>query len=192
MPQAIQARTLKTRARLVQAAEAVIAETGYAAMRVEEVVRRAEVAKGTFFAHFRDKDALMDRLIGERIDLYLDDLEQSVFPQTVEDLVEKLAPLMRFMSCERYVFDVILRHSGAAAIDEIGPLAMTFERFILIVSGWTSSQQFRDDASPELLAEGIQSFMINAIALNFCALHNSVPIEEKLAAYLKVWLLSPR
>ena len=191
MTQAVQARTLKTRARLVQAAEAVIAETGYAAMRVDEVVKRAGVAKGTFFAHFRDKDALMERLSGERIDHHLDDLERHPFPGSVDALVTMLLPLLRFMSSERYVFDVILRHSGAAAIDLIGPLAMTFERFVVIASGWTSARHFRDDVSPELLAEGIQSFMMNAIALQFCALHNSEPIDAKLRAYLEAWLLAP-
>ena len=58
-----QKRTLETRARLIAAAEAVVEQSGYEALRVEEVVLRAGVAKGTFFAHFGDKDELMDSFL---------------------------------------------------------------------------------------------------------------------------------
>ena len=188
MAEAIQSRTLKTRARLVAAAEDVISETGYGAMRVEEVVRRAGVAKGTFFAHFSDKDALMDRLIGARIDSILDDLATQERPGSIQDLISALAPLMGFMAHERYVFDVILRHSGAAQKDVIGPIAMTFGRFIEIVTPWLKGPAFRMDGTPEVLAEGVQAFMVNTIALNFCALHNDRPLSEHLERYLSLWL----
>ena len=75
MARAVQQRTLKTRARLTDAACQIIAECGYEGLRIEEVVKRAGVAKGTFFAHFHDKDALMDILIGAEIDSYLDRIE---------------------------------------------------------------------------------------------------------------------
>ena len=74
MNKPVQARTLKTRAKLINAAQAVVATSGYEGLRVEEVVKRAGVAKGTFFAHFRDKDALMDQLLGAEMDRILDAL----------------------------------------------------------------------------------------------------------------------
>ncbi|WP_406647893.1 TetR/AcrR family transcriptional regulator [Aliisedimentitalea scapharcae] len=189
MPEALQSRTLKTRARLVAAAEEVISETGYGALRVEEVVRRAGVAKGTFFAHFPDKDALMDRLIGARVDVILDDLAGQDAPGSLQNLISALTPLMRFMAHERYVFDVILRHSGAAQKDDIGPIAMTFGRFIEILTPWLCGSVFRTDASPEILAEGVQAFLINTIALHFCALHNDRPASAHLERYLSLWLM---
>ncbi|MDA0341119.1 MAG: TetR family transcriptional regulator, partial [Proteobacteria bacterium] len=45
MARAIQKRTLETRARLIAAAEEIIAESGFEALRVEEVVLRAGTAK---------------------------------------------------------------------------------------------------------------------------------------------------
>lgn len=188
MKAATQARTLKTRARLIEAAQQVIAESGYSETRVEEIVRRAGVAKGTFFAHFRDKDALMDQLIGARIDALLDGMEARQAPDTVEALIDALTPLMQLMTCERYVFDVIIRHSGAAAKEEIGPIAMTFGRFIDVVSRWMRAENIRKDAAPEILAEGVQAFMVNAMALNFCALHNDSTVEDRLRPYLELWL----
>ena len=185
-----QSRTLKTRARLIAAAEEVISETGFGALRVEEVVRRAGVAKGTFFAHFHDKDALMDQLIGARIDHQLDRMQAAPPPGSVPALVEALTPLMGLMTCERYVFDVIIRHSGAAALEQIGPIAATFERFITVTAAWIAQGPFRQDADPGLLAEGLQAFVVQAMALNFCALNATRPLEDRLAPYLDLWLMA--
>ncbi len=188
MARAIQKRTLETRARLVAAAEDIIGTSGFEALRVEEVVLRAGTAKGTFFAHFRDKDALMDLIIGSRIDEYLDDLEQLPPPKTVEDLIQSLMPLCEFMTCERYVFDLILRYSGAAGVEEIGPIAETFGRQVEILTAWLEQTGFRRDISAELQAEGVHAFMIQAMATKFCALHNSNSIADRLGPYLNAWL----
>ena len=67
MRKAVQQRTLDTRARLTAVAHELVTDKGFEALRIEEVVAGAGVAKGTFFAHFKDKDELMDLLIGERI-----------------------------------------------------------------------------------------------------------------------------
>ena len=82
MARAVQKRTLETRARLQAAAEEIISEAGFEALRIEEVVLRAGTAKGTFFAHFKDKDALMDLIIGARIDAHLEELAAGNPPRT--------------------------------------------------------------------------------------------------------------
>ena len=188
----IQARTLKTRNRLIEVADSIVSEVGYDAMRVEEIVQRAGVAKGTFFAHFRDKDALLDRMIGERIDGHLDQISQRATPESTQDIIDALKPLMSFMSSERTVFDVILRYSGAASIEEIGPIATTFERFTQVVARWFDGGTFRQDAEPEILADGVQAFMFQAMALNFCAINNQYPLDDRLRPYLELWLLPPK
>lgn len=188
MERPIQKRTLETRARLVAAAEALVLRDGFEALRVEEVVLKAGVAKGTFFAHFKDKDALMDRLVGSRLETLLDAAENAPVPQTVEEITDRLMPILEFMTCERYVFDVCLRLSGAMAVEEIGCIAMTFGRFEQMTADWISAGSYREDASAELLAEGVHAFAIQTMALRFCALHNSQSVHERLSPYLKAWL----
>lgn len=188
MKQAIQTRTLKTRARLLEVSREIARENGFEALRVEEVVQRAGVAKGTFFAHFKDKDALMDLLIGSRIDEILDHAETQLAPQTVGQLVDRLMPMLTFMTSERYVFDVCLRLSGALAAEEIGAIATTFHRQHNMIVDWMSGGAFRADVSPELLADGVQAFATQSMALNFCALHNNQTVEERFKPYLKAWL----
>jgi AcrR family transcriptional regulator len=192
MARAVQQRTLETRARLIAAAEAIVSEEGFEALRVEEVVQRAGTAKGTFFAHFRDKDSLMEMIVGARIDAYLDALEGAAAPKTVDGLVGALMPLCEFMTCERYVFDIVLRYSGAAAVEKIGPVATTFGRQIEIFQRWFAGAPFRRDVPPDLLAEGVQAFMFQAMAAHFCALHNAQSIRERLAPYLDAWLSPDR
>jgi AcrR family transcriptional regulator len=188
MVRAQQKRTLETRARLIAASEEIIEKRGFEELRVEEVVLLAGTAKGTFFAHFKDKDALMDLIIGGRIDQHLDKLEALDAPNTVQELVEALLPLGDFMTNERYVFDLILRYSGAAAVEEIGHIAMTFGRQIEILERWLAKAQFRQDITPGLQAEGVQAFMTQAMATNFCALHNTQSMQARLMPYLTAWL----
>lgn len=188
MKRAVQKRTLETRAKLVAAAHAVVAQAGYEGLRVEEVVSRAGVAKGTFFAHFRDKDALMDQLIGAKIDALLDDVSTADTPQTVSQAIDVLQPVHDFMTCERYVFDVILRYSGATAVSEIGPIAMTFGKYLSVVEDWIKAGSFRQDIDSALVAEGVQAFAVQAMALKFCALHQEQSHDARLQQYLDAWL----
>lgn len=188
MARATQKRTLETRARLIAAAEAIIDVGGFEALRVEEVVLRAGTAKGTFFAHFKDKDALMDRIVGARIDEILDDMAKLPVPKTPDALVDALMPLCDLMTCERYVFDLIMRHSGATAIEEIGPIAATFGRMLDIFTGWLEDLPCRQDISAELQAEGVHAFMLQAMATQFCALHNATSFRDRLVPYLRAWL----
>ena len=175
-----QKRALETRAKLLSAAESLIAENGFEALRVDEVVSRAGVAKGTFFAHFKDKDALMDIIIGARIDDILNELAAAPAPQSPEDMARALMPLCAFMRCERYVFDIILRYSGAAGVEEIGPIATTFGRQVEILGQWLEESEFRDDIDTELRAEGVLAFMMQAMSVSFCALHATTSIRERL------------
>ncbi|MEO1493887.1 MAG: TetR/AcrR family transcriptional regulator [Pseudomonadota bacterium] len=189
MARAVQRRTLETRARLLAAAESVIAEQGFAALRVEEVVLRAGTAKGTFFAHFPDKDALVAQIVGARFALYLAEMAEGPAPETVADMVRVQMPLIGFMTSERYVFDVFFRYSGAAASDEIGPIAEGIVTYVEVVTDWIAGGPFRTDVAPDVLAEGVLAFLLQAMAVRFCALHASQTVEETFAPYLQAWLL---
>lgn len=60
-----QARSRETLQRILDAAEALIAEKGLADASIPEIVRRAGSSVGGFYARFRDKDALL-RVLEER------------------------------------------------------------------------------------------------------------------------------
>ncbi len=188
MQKTVQKRTLKTRARLMAVSEELIQKSGYEGLRVEEVVQTAGVAKGTFFAHFRDKDALMEILIADRLNACLDQAEAGPSPKTVKQLIAALEPVHSFMMSERYVFDLLIRYSGATAIADVGPIAYCFERYFRVVMMWMDAAEMRKDVPSELLAEGVQAFAIQAMSLRFCALHSATTFTDRLETYLNAWL----
>ena len=188
MKKPVQQRTLETRARLTSVADELATEHGFESLRIEEVVLRAGVAKGTFFAHFKDKDELMDLLIGERINSLLDRMATGSAPRDADQLALRLMPLVELMSSERYVFDVILRRSGAMAVEEIGPIASAFGRLNELMAQWLAQGAFRQDVPLEILVEGVEAFLVQTLALNFCALHKDKSMKARLKPYLRAWL----
>lgn len=52
-------RARRTRKALLEAFLALIAERGYRRIRVADIVARADVARSTFYDHFKDKDDLL-------------------------------------------------------------------------------------------------------------------------------------
>ena len=183
-----QQRAIETRSKLLDVGVALAQERGFDALRVEEIVLKAGVSKGTFFARFTDKDGFMSELIGAQLNARLEELEAKPVPPSVEGIVRALAPLHDFMTCERYVFDIIIRYSGAAKIEAIGPIALSFGRYEYLVSKWVGSGYYRRDINPHLMAEGIQAFAVQAMALEFCALHDTEGRDARLTRYLRAWL----
>lgn len=190
-----QKRRLETRQRLIDAARAIVAESGFAALRVEDVVARAQVAKGTFFSHFSDKDRLMALLIGEEMERILSDIAAGPPPETITGFADAFAPLLDYMAQDRVVFDVVIRFSGAAAIETTELISLNFLHQVELVAVWIKQLQgsaIRDDVDAMLLAEGFQAFAIQSMALRFCALHNADTIVDRLIPYLQAWLAPVR
>jgi AcrR family transcriptional regulator len=71
-----QQRSQRTLERLLDSAEAVIAEKGFADAAVADIAERAGCSVGTFYRRFRDKDALLhalDERLAEELRATLDD-----------------------------------------------------------------------------------------------------------------------
>ena len=58
-----QRRTNATRQKLLEAARSVFAEKGMDLTRIEEISERADVGKGTFYYHFKEKNQIVKELI---------------------------------------------------------------------------------------------------------------------------------
>lgn len=58
-----------TRARILDIAEASVLEKGFEATSIEEIVAGAEISRGGFFYHFRDKNALARAMLERYIEV---------------------------------------------------------------------------------------------------------------------------
>ena len=62
------AQKTDTRSRILDIAEAAVLEKGFEATSIEEIVAGAEISRGGFFYHFRDKNALAHAMLERYID----------------------------------------------------------------------------------------------------------------------------
>src|SRR5271165_6202983 len=87
-----QLRALETREKILQAAARLVALKGYHDAKLEEVLDAAQVTKGAFFHHFRDREDLGFAVLDwhmERRQQLLDMIEQEL------PLAEPAGPLQR-------------------------------------------------------------------------------------------------
>src|SRR5215813_767162 len=77
------ARAQKSAARreaILAAALDEFSAQGFAAARLDDVARRAGVAKGTIYLHFRDKEALFQELIRSVLSPFVDTFTAALHP----------------------------------------------------------------------------------------------------------------
>lgn len=60
-------RLLRTRAKVKAALIALALEKGYDEVTIDDLLTRAEVARGTFYSHYADKDAVLDAVTSETL-----------------------------------------------------------------------------------------------------------------------------
>ena len=193
MAQLIQTRSRKTRAALVDAARDLVARSGYEALRVDEVVAQAGVAKGTFFAHFTDKDGILTELMGAELNQRLDQMDKAPTPTSPREAALRMSPVVDYLARERTVFDIVMRYSGGMGPTGNPIIADGITRQVTILTGWiaqcAATGQMRSDQDPALLAEGVQAFVAQVVALHFCTEEGKrrTPTEE-LIPFLNAWL----
>jgi AcrR family transcriptional regulator len=71
-------RKRATRQRLIQAGADLLIERGCDAVSVQAITDRADVGRGTFYLHFKDKDDILWAILREQIDALHTQIEQEV------------------------------------------------------------------------------------------------------------------
>jgi len=115
-----QPRALETRERILQAAARLFALKGYHDAKLEEVLDTAQVTKGAFFHHFRDREdlgfAVLEWHMEQRRQL-LDAIEQEL------PLAEQAGPLQRAFRRLDAIQEMVRRRAGCKGGCIIGNLS---------------------------------------------------------------------
>lgn len=85
------------RQRILKAALAVFSQHGFEAARLDEVARKAGVAKGTLYLYYPNKQAMFEAMVHSSVDPLLDDLSALARHQEVppDELLETIFSLFR-------------------------------------------------------------------------------------------------
>jgi TetR/AcrR family transcriptional regulator len=98
-------RVARTRAAILDAAEAAFREGGYRATRMEDVAAAADVAIGSIYNHFGDKDGLYHALAERAVELFARYMAAAYAAGET--------PLERVMACGDAYLRFHLEHPGA-------------------------------------------------------------------------------
>jgi AcrR family transcriptional regulator len=123
-------RRARTRRRLLDAGQTLIAERGVAGLRIAEITGQAGVALGSFQNHFDSKDALVEAVIVEAVQALAAQIVEGPEADNDEPAAVAIAALRRFV---RLAYEdpefcrllVNLSHSEEVFVGAIRPYAHT-------------------------------------------------------------------
>ncbi len=192
MTRKVQARTLATRDRLLEAGRGIVATSGMAGLRTEEVVLKAGTAKGTFFAHFADRDHFLAALLAERL---TESLAAERAPSDRAALSGLLARLYLAFATDADTVALLARFSGPAGAG-LGLDLLICRVVELLAEGVAKLQaagEMANAAEPGVLAEALMALVFHAAASAQCPVHGDPDIvrtrAEKLLRQMTAALL---
>lgn len=105
----------QTRQKLYAALLELILEKGYDVVSIQDITDRADLARATFYIHFKDKDELLWAVIAEVIHATEEEVERG-YTGVLPPQVEYYGYFNIFMHVERYrdVYRVILGNRGSS------------------------------------------------------------------------------
>ena len=109
-----EATKLANRGAILDAAREVFAELGYGAATVRDIVRRTELATGTFYNYFPDKEAVFRALLDERAREVREVVRAARKDAgDVEAFVrEGFRAYFEFIASDRTMFEILRRNAG--------------------------------------------------------------------------------
>lgn len=155
-------RKIATREALVAAAQEVIAVKGVYLAVIEEITERADVAKGSFYQYFRDRDDLLHVILSRRIGELHAIVAATVPPRTLSERIRVLL---------RQHLDYFLRHEDFLLFlhqirglikmkgDETPAVRDTYQRYMAFLAQWLQPQGAKAKEVGKLHEEGACAFL---------------------------------
>ena len=150
-------RKIATREALVTAAHEVIAVKGVYLAVIEEITERADVAKGSFYQYFRDRDDLLHVILSRRIEELHAIVEATSPPRTFAERIRVLL---------RHHLEYFLRHEDFLLFlhqirglikmkgDETPAVRETYQRYLTFLAKWLQPQDAKMRDAGKLHEEG--------------------------------------
>lgn len=146
---------------IIEAAVEVIAENGYHASQVSKIAKRANVADGTIYLYFKNKEDILISVFREKMGMFIGKTIEAINEK--ETANEKLLTLIEMhynqLSESPYlaiVTQLELRQSKPELRKEINRVLKSYLEVIdSIVEQGMKEKEIRDDVNPKLLRQMI-------------------------------------
>lgn len=123
--------------RIIETAAELFGEFGYNDVRMEDIATRAEVAKGTLYLYFKDKDELFLALILERMQ-HLFERAQTLAAEPVPPevkLVNVVRDVFDYFHSQPHMFAAIQRLDNSGTASQIEALRTSRSQFLTLTAG---------------------------------------------------------
>jgi AcrR family transcriptional regulator len=184
-------RQAETRARLLEAAEAVFRRRGFSGATVEEITERAGFSRGAFYSNFESREQLFIELLHKRV--------YDEFTRMLERTPRKKSPRARMVSTarefarryehgERWLFELWLECLAyAARHPEFASLPATFWRGNRALTARMIESTFAEAGEKPPIAAKDLATALTALDIGL-AIQNLVdPEEAPLSLYPKLY-----
>lgn len=146
---------------IIEAALEVIAENGYHASQVSKIAKKANVADGTIYLYFKNKEDILISVFRERMGLFINKIEKAT--REKETSTEKLKTLIEMHYSQltespflAKVTQLELRQSKTELRREINKVLKSYLNVIdSIIEQGIRENEIRDDIHPRLIRQMI-------------------------------------
>jgi len=193
-----QQRSLDTRTRILSVTRQLFEELGEKNVTTDMIARRAQVAKGTIFAHFEDRPNLVAAIGAQELEAIIGKISASVRVQTDANLTDRLMlvyqPLLRFFA-GKPEFARLYVNSAAHAASEWSAgfieACLGSERILGdILLQAKNDGTFDAELQTEFLVDGMQAFFMQIVIYRMAGWigDDDAQAEQRLRRYLNRWL----
>ncbi|MFG3136425.1 TetR/AcrR family transcriptional regulator [Streptomyces sp. NPDC048211] len=138
-------RTRRSRRLLGTALVELVLERGFAALTVEDITERADVARATFYAHFRSKEELFARVTADLLDELVTRLTHTIAGSSTGFTGKPVLEMLRHAREERDLYRIVLRGEGDGK-----PLQMFTDTCARITADEFRARAERNDVKPRI------------------------------------------
>lgn len=118
----LERRKQRTRAAMIEAAQAIFADRGYADASIQEVTAAADVGLGTFYNHFATKAELFDAAVTEALEEHAEMMAQALAdePDPAQVFAASMRLTGRLIDTQPRMGRIIMHSLGAVLTSEKG------------------------------------------------------------------------
>lgn len=105
-------RKQRTRQTLKETATSLLVEKGYEALTIQDITDRLDLARATFYVHFKDKDDIIWAVLQDHFDALSRKIQESITAHSPSRHHEKLALIFEYAAQHKALLHVMLSERG--------------------------------------------------------------------------------